>query len=180
MKKLLAAVAFLALTACNQGADTNQVMAEANASGAEANARVENAIIQSAATPLQKEQALALIKERHANYEKIGKAMRAAKKGIDGNDPAAVKQAAATVNELAPQAATWFPAGSGPEAGKTHAREEIWQKPEDFDRKMADFRQAAARFAQVASTGDMAQSKAAHADLGRTCKSCHDEFKRPD
>lgn len=180
MKKLFLVAATLALAACNQGADANQTLAEANSSGNEASAAVENAVMESAATPLQKEQALALMKERHENYERIGKAMRQAKKGLDTNDLASVRQAAATINELAPKAESWFPAGTGPDVGKTEAKAEIWQQPKEFAAGMAELRRAAAQFNQVAVGDDVNAIKAAHADLGKTCKSCHDRFREED
>ena len=178
MKKLLlAASAVLLLSACNSAAETNSALSEANASGNAAAAAVENAVATSAATPLQKEQALALMKERHENYEKIGKAMRAAKKGLDSGDTAAVQAAAATIHELAPKSESWFPAGTGPDVGKTDAKAEIWQQPQQFAAGMAEFRQAAAAFHQAAAGGDLTAMKTAHADLGKTCKSCHDRFR---
>lgn len=182
MRLLLTAAAALSLAACNSGASTNgnEALAEANASGNAATAAVENAVLSSSATPLQKEQALALMKERHDNYERIGKAMRAAKKGLDGNDPAAVRTAAATINDLAPKASGWFPAGTGPDVADTHARAEIWQQRADFDAGMKNFQNAAAAFQQAAQGGDLARMKAAHADLGKTCKSCHDRFRHED
>lgn len=180
MKTLLIAAAVVALSACTQSADSNQALAEANSSGNEATAAVENAIVQSNATPLQKEQALALMKERHENYERIGKAMRAAKKGLDSNDLASVRTAAATINELAPKAQGWFPEGTGPDIGKTDARAEIWKQPEQFAIGMQDFREAAADFNDAAQGTDLNAIKAAHADLGKTCKSCHERFKQPD
>jgi cytochrome c556 len=182
MKRLLAAAAatMALLAACGGQADGNEALNEANSSGNEASAAIENAVASAEATPLQKEQALALMKERHDNYEKIGKSMRAAKKGLDGNDPAAVRQAAATINELAPQAANWFPAGTGPDVGKTHAKAEIWQQHDKFKNGMADFRQAAAQFNEAAQGNDIEAMKAAHAKLGGTCKACHDQFKSKD
>ena len=181
MKRLFAATAALALlSACNSGSDTNQVLNDANVSGNEASAAVENAVEQSNATPLQKEQALALMKERHESYEQIGKAMRGAKKGLDGNDPAAVRAAAATIHELAPKAATWFPEGTGPDVGKTEAKAEIWQQRADFDAGMKNFAAAAAGFHQAAQGNDIAAMKAAHAKLGGTCKACHDKFREED
>jgi cytochrome c556 len=178
---LTTAGAALLLSACNGGgADGNTTLAEANASGNQASAAIENAVQQSNATPLQKELALALMKERHENYEKIGKAMRAANKAIGSNDLPAVRQAAATVNELAPKAAGWFPAGTGPDIGKTDARAEIWQQPQQFAAGMKDFQAAAAAFHQAAQGTDVAAMKAAHGKLGGTCKSCHDRFKTKD
>lgn len=181
MNKLLLAPAFLLLAACNQdGGDTNQVLAEANAIGQEASAAVQNAVLNAADTPLEREQALALMKQRHDGYEKIGKAMRAAKQAIDRNDAAAAKGAADQLATLAPQAIGWFPAGTGPDVGKTEARAEIWQQRAEFDQGMQRFQTAATAFQQAAATGDMARIKAAHADLGGTCKSCHDRFRLED
>lgn len=181
MNKLLIATAAAALLAgCNQGSDANEAMAEANATGNEAGASVENALEQSSATPLQKEQALALMKERHDNYERIGKSMRAVKKGLDSNDLASVRTEAATINELASKAPTWFAAGTGPDVGKTAAKAEIWQQREKFDAGMADFQQAAAAFHQAAQGSDVGAMTAAHAKLGGTCKACHDNFRAKD
>ena len=181
MKKLLAAAAVLALTACNQGEqDANQSLAEANASGNEIAAQAKNEVLQSDATPLQKTQALALMKKRHEGYEKIGKAMRQAKKAIDSGDAAAVRAPADQLAKLAPQAIGWFAPGTGPDVGKTHAKAEIWSKRADFEAGMKNFQNAALTFQQAAQGGDLAAIKDAHANLGKTCKSCHERFKQPD
>jgi cytochrome c556 len=182
MRHLLIAAAVFVLAACNSNATTdgNQALAEANATGNAASEAVENAVLTSNATPLQKEQALALMEERHNNYERIGKAMRAAKQGLDANNPAAVRTAAATISELAPRAESWFPAGTGPDIGQTDARAEIWQQPQQFAAGMRNFRNAAAAFNQAAQGNDLAAMKSAHADLGKTCKSCHDRFRTDD
>jgi len=181
MRILLAASAALVLlAACNSQADSNQALNEANSSGNEAAGAVENAVASSNATPLQKDQALALMKQRHENYEKIGKAMRAAKKGLDSNDPGAVREAAATIQQLSAQAPTWFPHGTGPEVGKTDAKAEIWQQPEQFQAGMKDFQAAAVAFSQAAQGSDVEAMKAAHAKLGGTCKACHDRFREKD
>jgi cytochrome c556 len=181
MKRLFAAAATIALlAACNKAEDGNQALSEANSSGNAASAAIENAVQKSDATPLQKEQALALMKERHEGYEQIGKAMRAAKKGLDGNDVASVRSAAATINGLAPKALNWFPAGTGPDVGKTEAKAEIWQQAEQFNSGMKDFQGAAAAFHQAAQGGDVEAMKVAHAKLGGTCKACHDKFREED
>jgi cytochrome c556 len=181
MNKLLAAVAVLTLAACNSGAeDANQTLAEANASGNEIAVQAVNEIIQSDATPLEKQQALALMKERHEGYEKIGKAMRAAKQAIDAGNAAGVRAPAEQIAQIAPQAIGWFPAGTGPDIGKTDARSEIWSERADFDAGMKNFQNAALTFSQAAQGSDLERMKAAHGDLGKTCKSCHDRFKQPD
>lgn len=179
MRKLLLPAAFLALAACG-GTEANQVLAEANASGEEASVAVRNTVLDAADTPLERQQALALMQERHEGYEQIGKAMRAAKQGIDRNDPAAVQTAANQLATLAPRAIGWFPAGTGPDVGKTEARAEIWQQRAEFDQGMQRFQAAATSFQQAAASGDMARIKEAHANLGGTCKSCHDRFRLED
>lgn len=181
MFKLFAAtVAIAMLASCNGQGAGNQPMNDANASGNAASAVAENAVGQSSATPLDKEQALALMKQRHENYEKIGKAMRGAKQSLDGGDVAGVRTAAATINDLAPKAATWFPAGTGPDVGKTDAKAEIWQQRADFDAGMKNFAVAAAAFHQAAQGSDVEAMKAAHGKLGGTCKACHDKFREKD
>jgi cytochrome c556 len=170
-----------ALSACGGGGDDgNRVLAEANKSGAEASAAVENQLLGTADTPLEREAALALMEKRHEGYEKIGRAMRAAKQAIDQGNAAAVKGPADQLATLAPQAIGWFPAGTGPDVGKTEARAEIWQQRAEFDQGMQRFNQAARLFQQAAAGGDLAAIRKAHADLGGTCKSCHDRFRLED
>lgn len=181
MKTLPMIAAFLALTACRSGAeDSNRILAEANSSGAEASETVENAVAGAAATPLGRQQALALMKERDEGYEQIGKAMRAAKQGIDRGDAAAVKTAADRIATIAPRAIGWFPAGTGPDVGDTEAKAEIWQQRAEFDRGMQNFQRAVTLFQRAAVSGDLTQMKTAHANLGKTCGSCHDRFRLKD
>jgi cytochrome c556 len=182
-KSLLAAAGALALlTACNQGGDGNNALAEANASGNEASAAIENAVQQSNATPLQKEQALALMKQRHEDYEKIGDAMKVISRQLKAGNPdlAQVRQNAGVIAQLAPQVQGWFPAGTGPDVGKTEAKAEIWQKPEDFAAKSRDFTQAAQAFQAAANGNDLAAIRSAHGNLGKSCKACHDLYREED
>ena len=77
------------LAACNQSRDDgNAALAEANATGNEAApSRSKMRSPTPSATPLQKEQALALMKERHENYEKIGDAMKVVSRELKGDSP---------------------------------------------------------------------------------------------
>ncbi len=182
MRKMIAGVAVMLLAACGSSGDGNGTLAEANSSGNAAAAAVENKVEQSAATPLQKEQALALMKQRHENYEEIGDAMKAISRELKGESPNLdkVRAGAATIAELAPQVPTWFPAGTGPDVGKTEARAEIWQKPEDFAAKAQSFREAAAAFETAARGSDLAAIRSAQADLGKSCKACHDLYREEE
>ena len=178
---VLLTAAALSLAACSDGGDeANAVLNDANASGAEAAATVTNTAMAAADTPLEREAALAKMKERHEGYERIGKAMRAAKQGIDKQDLNAVRTSADTLASLAPQAIGWFPLGTGPDVGKTEAKAEIWQQKADFDQGMTKFNEAAKVFQAAAGGGDFGAIKEAHANLGKTCGSCHDRFRQKD
>jgi len=60
----------------------------------------------------------------------------------------------------------------------TRAKSEIWTSPAKF-KELADKLNAdVARLNAAARTGDLAATRAAFGELGKTCKSCHDEFRR--
>ncbi len=120
---------------------------------------------------------------RHKGFEQIGDAMKKitdTMKSGGGLDPE-LAAAAQKIDELAPQLKDWFPAGSGPESGrKTGARPEIWTQPEPFARKREALATAAARLAERATANDAAGFATQVGALGKTCKSCHDDFRKKD
>src|SRR5580698_7460647 len=100
----------------------------------------------------------AVIQARQAHYKAIG----AASKGIydELNKPApdanAIQGYARTLDQLAPQIPSWFPAGSGPESGvKPHAKAEIWAQPAAFKTAADGFAAAARHFDLTAAGGDI-------------------------
>ena len=95
----------------------------------------------------------------------------------DSPDLARLREGAGAIARLAPQVTGWFPPGTGPDIGKTRAKAEIWQKPEDFAAKRAAFQRSARAFNAAAFGEDLATIRAAHADLGKTCKACHDPYR---
>ena len=118
---------------------------------------------------------------RHEGMEKIGKTFKVLHREFDSSSPSAatVRPAAAQVAALAKQSSGWFPAGTGPEVGKTCAKPEIWQPQNraDFAAKVVAFQRAAVAFNAAAAKGDMNAAKARYADLGGTCKACHDKYR---
>ena len=64
--------------------------------------------------------------------------------------------------------------------GKTDAKAEIWQKPDDFEAKARDFETAAAAFKTAAAGNDVAAIRAAQGNLGKSCKACHDLYREKD
>jgi cytochrome c556 len=112
--------------------------------------------------------------------EKIGKSTKAINQQLKSDSPdlAVIRSSAATIADLASKSSSWFPAGSGKEVNpKTRAKAEIWQKPEDFAAKDRDFQQAAQALKAAADGGDLDAVKARFADLGKSCKACHDSYR---
>ena len=181
---LITAAAFAMLAGCNQADDdalgntaatTNQVLpitdADANAAAATTAALPTE--------PVAKDRAAAFQHERHEKYEAMGDAMKAASRELKGDSPdlAVVRKSAGIINAFAPQIPSLFPPGTGPDAGKTEAKAEIWQKPDDFLAKSRDFTAAARAFNAAAQGSDLAAMRAAHGTMGKTCKACHDLYR---
>jgi len=78
-----------------------------------------------------------------------------------------VKGHAHALVELAKIAGKVFPKGS--HEGDTGALPVIWEKPDAFKKSYGAF---------VADTGDMGQIGAALGGLGKSCKGCHDDFRK--
>src|SRR5437868_13051958 len=124
-------------------------------------------------------QAALIMHERHEGMENIGKAFKALHREFDSSSPfvPTVKTSAAQIADLSKKASQWFPAGTGPDIGKTGAKPEIWQNPQDFAAKLSAFQRAAQVFNAAAAGGDMTAAKARYADLGGACKACHDKYR---
>ena len=178
MKKLLvAAAAFALLSGCKAQEQANQAEAPGNQLMPSAETRTAGL-----GAPVDGETAKRLMHERHEGMEEIGDAMKVLSREMkkDAPDLAAVRTNAAKMAEFAPKVSGWFPPGTGPDVGKTEAKAEIWQKPEDFAAKTRTFQQAAQAFNTSAQGGDIAATKAAFGELGKSCKACHDPYREED
>ena len=111
-------------------------------------------------------------------YKKTFGAMGGMIKGKTEYNQAEFAKLAAEMEALSKQPWSHFPAGSD-KGGKTEARAEIWSKPAEF-KKAADEHQAA--FAQLTKVAQAAKTlddvKPAFGAAQKTCKSCHDSFKK--
>ena len=76
--------------------------------------------------------------------------------------------------DLAQIATTLFPTGS--EGGDTLPA--VWENAEDFQSKLAAFKEATANFQVAAASGEMAQVGGAVQQVGQTCKGCHDDYRK--
>ncbi|MBV9528862.1 cytochrome c [Sphingomonas sp.] len=130
-------------------------------------------------TPVSADQAKTVMHERHEGMESIGKTTKTLKRELDSSSPdtAAVHAAAAQMADLSSQATGWFRAGTGPDVGKTGAKPEIWQNPQDFAVKVHAFQQAAKAFNVAVMSGDGPSIKTKFGELGQSCQSCHDKYR---
>jgi cytochrome c556 len=130
------------------------------------------------AVPVSKDRALVLMHERHEGMETLGDATKAINRELKGGrDNAVLRANAAKVVLVSRAAGKWFPAGTGPDVGKTRAKPEIWQTPDDFAAKLRNLHAAAKAFQGAAASNDLSAMNARFADLGATCKACHDKYR---
>ena len=174
-RALIAATALTVLAGCRESAEQPASNVAANAAAPATEAGVLGAAVSG-------DQAKTLMHDRHEGMEDIGDAFKAAARWTKDETPdvADVREDAAVIARLAPQASGWFPPGTGPDVDKTRAKAEIWQKPDDFAAKMKAFQAEAPKFAAAAQGNDAAAVIAAHAELGKTCKACHDLYRAPE
>jgi cytochrome c556 len=123
-----------------------------------------------------------VIETRQANYKQIGKAFKAIRDQYksDAPDLATIQKNAAIIAALAPQIPSWFPAGTGPSAGKTEALPAIWEKPADFKAAANRLATESAKLKTLADAGDLAGAGAQVKAVGASCGGCHDNFKKKD
>ncbi len=125
----------------------------------------------------------ATIEARQTYFKGVGKEMKALNDGLKAGDPdvEALKRSAAAIKAASPKLLGQFPRGTGPEAGvKTGAKPEIWTKSADFKADAEAFMRAADKLDAASRTGQLAAIKPAVADLGATCKACHEAFRNKD
>jgi Cytochrome c556 len=123
-----------------------------------------------------------LQKQRHDHYHELGDAFKTVRDQTRAGSPdiGKIKAAAQVINEASIEQGRWFPAGTGPEAGKTRALAEIWTRPEDFKAAQKVFSDAAPKLLAAANAGDLSAVKTTYGDLGKACKNCHDTFRSPE
>lgn len=126
--------------------------------------------------------AVDLQKERHHHYHELGDAFKVVRDETKAGTPdmAKIKAAAQVVSEASVDQGRWFPAGTGPEAGKTRAKPEIWAQPKDFQAAQKVFSDAAPKLLAAANAADLAAVKTNFGEVGKACKNCHDTFRGPE
>ena len=124
-----------------------------------------------------------VIPARQLGMKQIGRAF----KGINdqlkgGHEAAALKADSRQIATLAPKIPSWFPRGTGPNAGvKTAAKGNIWTSRRDFEAKAAALAKASSALAAAAAkNNDPATLRPLVAQVGGACKACHTTYKRQD
>ena len=182
MKWIVAVSACAMLAACGGPEASQANNADANISGSDQPTATAGA---SVVTPVPMDavsgdEVKTVMHERHEGMEAIGKASKAIKRALDASpaDLATVRSNAAKIADLSQKAGGWFHAGTGPDVAKTGAKPEIWQNEQDFTTKLGDFQKAAAAFQAATAGADVEAMKASFGDLGKSCKACHDKYRK--
>jgi cytochrome c556 len=129
-----------------------------------------------------KDQALKIMHDRHEAMEGLGKAMKTLHRALDSTPPDvnAVRAQTAIMAATAPKIPALFPAGTGPDIGKTRAKPEIWKQHDLFIRRSKEYLAAAQALDAAAKAGDMNKVMALHEGVDKACKACHDPFRAPE
>jgi len=136
-----------------------------------------------AAAQLRPQEAAGTIRTRQANYKQMAAAMKGINDQLRSRRPSAqaIRRSSAVIAGFAPRLLTWFPRGSGLEAGvRTRARPEIWANHRDFTRAGAVLVVAARNLDAAARRGDVAAVRAALPAVSRACGGCHDDYRAPE
>ena len=98
---------------------------------------------------------------------------------VRGNRPfnaAEVQANAALVETLSKLPFDGFAAGT--DKGDTRAKPEIWANADKFKAAGEQMQSAVTAMSAAAKAGNLDQVKATFGDVGKACKSCHDEFRK--
>ncbi|EJU10324.1 cytochrome c'' [Sphingomonas sp. LH128] len=123
------------------------------------------------------------IATRHANFKKMGGAMKVLKDQLASGsiDKVQAVAAAKTLAATGRAQAGLFPNGSGPSSGvKTEALPAIWTNRAAFDGAMKTYIAQADKLVAVAGTGNAAAIGAQFKAVGGACGSCHKQFRADD
>jgi cytochrome c556 len=127
------------------------------------------------------------IRERQKLMRSLGKGMSTATKMVQGKlayDPAQVADAVKTMQSVAHDFPSLFPNGTDSENAmiefgiESEALPAIWTHMDDFKAK-AEALGAAAKAAEPL-TGDKAKFAGALGAIGKACKACHTDYRKPE
>ena len=89
-----------------------------------------------------------------------------------------VKKNSARLNQLSAMIPDYFVTNTSEFDVSTEALPKIWENQDDFNSKANEFNVATAAIMSSVESGDEASIKKAIGGMFRTCKACHDEYKK--
>jgi cytochrome c556 len=123
------------------------------------------------------------VEARQSAYREIGTAYKSINDELKKGSPvkfimgSSARLIATNLRQIGPL----FPPGSGPELGvEMKARPEIWTDRATFDSAYNTALKEAEKLVTVMGSGDLAAIRAQARALGRSCKSCHEDFRVED
>jgi len=102
-------------------------------------------------------------------------AAKAIKGAVETKDYATVEAKAKDIMGTADKIVSLFPKGST--TGKTKAKPEIWEKPDDFSKAAKNLSKSASELASAAKAGNADDVDVKVKALGEACNSCHKQFR---
>jgi cytochrome c556 len=122
------------------------------------------------------------IETRQAGYTFMSWNMKKIKANLDGdyNQPAVQAAANAIAGIANSGMGALYGPGTDQDIGdvKTRVKPELFTEREEVGRVARDFIEAANSLVDVAALGEPDDVKAAFGDLGKSCKACHDQFRK--
>jgi len=122
------------------------------------------------------------LKNRQEAMKGFGGNMKAINEFVEkgAGTAADVAAKAEAIEQGSKQIVAWFPAGTGMDdgVGKTGAKKEIWDKPDEFKAAADNMGVLAGKLKEAAATGDKQQIADAFGALGKNgCGGCHQTFR---
>ena len=97
-------------------------------------------------------------------------------KGEKAFDKTAVQKDAAVVEMMSQL--PWQAFVPGSDMKPSHAKPEVWKQAAEFEKAAQKNREATAKLSEAAKSGDLQMIKTAFGEAGKSCKACHDQFKK--
>jgi cytochrome c556 len=120
------------------------------------------------------------IAARQAGYKQMGKAFKAMNDELKKDNPDTTQFAAyaKTIRTQSLLVPSWFPKGTGPEAGvDTKAKPAIWAEPAKFATLGKNLQAETAKLQAAVATKNLDTIKAQVRATGGACKACHDPYR---
>jgi cytochrome c556 len=116
-----------------------------------------------------------IIEKRQKVMKGQSAAAKAIKGAVESKDYATVELKAKDLMSSSEKIPDLFPKGST--QGKTKAKAEIWEKPDDFAKNAKNLNKAASELASAAKAKDDAAVTAKVKAVSEACSSCHKAFR---